>query len=123
MILRLATANENRSEREGAASVVPSPHLPVGETYFQRSREAAEGLAPSAVVFEPEERTDTVNLLEFHFQTAAGHGTPLSPPAGLVVQVDTVHVKAFAYPLDLALRLGFVFQEDLQRECHAILVP
>ena len=77
----------------------------------------------SAVVFEPEERTDTVNLLEFHFQTAAGHGTPLSPPAGLVVQVDTVHVKAFAYPLDLALRLGFVFQEDLQRECHAILVP
>jgi len=43
MILRLATANENRSEREGAASVVPSPHLPVGETYFQRSREAAEG--------------------------------------------------------------------------------
>ena len=116
MILRLATANENRSEREGAASVVPSPHLPVGETYFQRSREAAEGLAASAVVFEPEERTDTVNLL-------AGHGTPLSPPAGLVVQVDTVHVKAFAYPLDLALRLGFVFQEDLQRECHAILVP
>src|SRR6266508_2710055 len=77
----------------------------------------------SAVLFEPQERADAANSLKFHLQTAAGHNTSLSLPAGLMVEIDTVHVKVFANLLDLALLQNLVFQKDLRRECHAILVP
>ena len=54
-----------------------------------------------SLFFEPEEGTDALLLLEFHFETAARHDSRVAAPARFMIQIDAVHIKAWTDLLDL----------------------
>jgi hypothetical protein len=56
---------------------------------------------PCLLFLEPQERTDAMFFLEFHFEAATGHGSQVAAPAGFMIQINTVHVKAGADLFDL----------------------
>jgi hypothetical protein len=52
--------------------------------------------APCSFFLEPQERTDTMLCFKFHLKAAAGHNSRIAAPAGFMIQIHTVHVKAGA---------------------------
>ena len=58
------------------------------------------------MILEPEERTDAADALELHYSAATGHDSPGAAPAGFVIEIRAIHVKALADLLDLALLAG-----------------
>jgi len=64
---------------------------------------------------EPQERTDAPLSLELHLQTAAGHDSRIAPPAGFMIQIDAVHVKAGTDLLDLPFITRQLFTKHLQK--------
>jgi hypothetical protein len=57
---------------------------------------AAFRSAPCLLFLEPQERTDTMLCLKFHLKAAAGHNSRIAAPAGFMIQINTVHIKAGA---------------------------
>ena len=59
----------------------------------------------------PEEGADSMDTLKLNLEAAARHNTMIAPPAGFVIELDAIHVEAFADLLDLALTSRQAFVE------------
>jgi hypothetical protein len=80
------------------------PHRGAGEDFQS---------ALNSLFLEPQEGTDSMLFFKLHLEAAAGHDSRLAAPAGFMVQIDTVHVEAWADLLDLAFVAREFFVEHL----------
>src|SRR6266487_5647948 len=68
----------------------------------------------SGVLLEPEKRADAAHLFELHGDSAARHDAGVPAPAGLVIEIDAVHVEGVADALDLPLVARVARDQDLE---------
>jgi hypothetical protein len=81
------------------------------------SRQSFYCLLPSAcclLLLQPKEGTNAAHALEHDFPAAARHNAAIAPPAGLVIQVYTVHVEVLADLFDLALVPRHLLIQDIE---------
>ena len=56
---------------------------------------------PNSLFLKPQKGTNAMLFLELHLETAAGHDSRVATPAGFMIQINTVHVKAGTDLFDL----------------------
>ena len=64
------------------------------------------------MIVEPEEGTYAADALKLDLKPAAGHGSAVSTPAGLVIKISAIHVEILTDLFELAFRARQPFMRD-----------
>jgi hypothetical protein len=67
------------------------------------------------LTLKPQEGTNAMLFLEFYREAAAGHDSRVAAPAGVMIQINTVHVEAGTDLFDLPFVARQLIVERFQK--------